>query len=108
MVLTDEDFEKAKTPATEAFDIRAFVSADDIDFLYFDTPYYLAPSGKAGVKAYALLRDALEETGRVGVGTIVLRQREHLAALGRRPPEKMERRRAASTRRSGTRHRKAV
>lgn len=81
VVLTDKDFEKAKTPATEAFDIRAFVSADDIDFLYFDTPYYLAPAGKAGVKAYALLRDALEETGRVGVGTIVLRQREHLAAL---------------------------
>jgi len=81
VVLTDKDFEKAKTPATEAFDIRAFVSANDIDSRYFDTPYYLAPSGKAGVKAYALLRDALEETGRVGVGTIVLRQREHLAAL---------------------------
>jgi DNA end-binding protein Ku len=81
VVLTDADFEKARTPATEAFDIRAFVSAEDIDALYFDTPYYLAPAGKSGVKAYALLRDALEETGRVGVGTIVLRQREHLAAL---------------------------
>jgi DNA end-binding protein Ku len=81
VVLTDEDFEKARTPATEAFDIRAFVSADAIDYLYFDTPYYLAPAGKSGVKAYALLRDALEETGRVGVGTIVLRQREHVAAL---------------------------
>jgi len=81
VVLTDDDFEKAKTPATEAFDIRAFVKGGDIDFLYFDTPYYLAPTGKAGIKAYALLRDALEETGRVGVGTIVLRQREHLAAL---------------------------
>lgn len=81
VVLTDADFEKARTPATEAFDIRAFVDADEIGFMYFDTPYYLAPSGKSGVKAYALLRDALEETSRVGVGTIVLRQREHLAAL---------------------------
>ena len=81
VVLTDADFEKARTPATEAFDIRAFVEADTIDSLYFDTPYYLAPAGKSGVKAYALLRDALEESGRVGVGTIVLRQREHLAAL---------------------------
>jgi len=80
-VLTDADFEKAQTPATQAFDIRAFVAADAIDFLYFDTPYYLAPSGKGGVKAYALLRDALGQSGRVGVGTIVLRQREHLAAL---------------------------
>jgi DNA end-binding protein Ku len=81
VVLTDADFAKAKTPATEAFDIKAFVKEDEIDFLYFDTPYYLAPSGKSGVKAYALLRDALKESGRVGVGTIVLRQREHLAAL---------------------------
>lgn len=81
VILTDADFDKAKTPATEAFDIRAFVKGDEIDFLYFDTPYYLAPSGKSGLKAYALLRDALRESGRVGVGTIVLRQREHLAAL---------------------------
>jgi len=81
VVLTDADFEKAQTPATQAFDIRAFVEADAIDSLYFDTPYYLAPAGKGGVKAYALLRDALEQSGRVGVGTIVLRQREHLAAL---------------------------
>jgi len=81
VTLTDDDFEAARTPATQAFDIRAFVAADEIDFLYFDTPYYLAPSGKGAAKAYALLRDALEASGRVGVGTIVLRQREHLAAL---------------------------
>ena len=81
VILTDADFEKARTDATEAFDIRVFVKEDEIDFLYFDTPYYLAPSGKSGLKAYALLRDALKESGRVGVGTIVLRQREHLAAL---------------------------
>ncbi len=81
VVLTGEDFDKARTPATQTFDVRAFVEADEIDFLYFDTPYYLAPVGKAGVKAYALLRDALEESGRVGVGTFVMRQREHLAAL---------------------------
>ena len=82
VVLTDADFENAKTPATQAFDIRAFVAAAEIDFLYFGTPYYLAPAAKGAAKAYALLRDALEESRRVGVGTIVLRQREHLAALG--------------------------
>jgi DNA end-binding protein Ku len=81
VVLTDADFEKAQTPATQAFDIRAFVAADEIEFLYFDTPYYLAPAGKSATKTYALLRDALEESRRIGVGTIVLRQREHLAAL---------------------------
>jgi len=49
--------------------------------LYFDEPYYLEPNGKAGVKAYALLRDALKDTGRIGVGTVVLRQREHVAGV---------------------------
>jgi DNA end-binding protein Ku len=81
VVLTDEDFAKARVPASDTFDIRAFIAAGEIDFVYFDHPYYLAPTGKGGAKAYALLRDALEETGRVGIGTVVLRQREHLAAL---------------------------
>jgi DNA end-binding protein Ku len=81
VVLTDKDFEKARVPGTQTFEIRDFVPAGEIDFVYFEHPYYLAPSGKTGVKAYALLRDALKETERVGIGTIVLRQREHLAAL---------------------------
>jgi DNA end-binding protein Ku len=81
VVVTDEDFEKARVPATQTLDIRAFVPANDVEDLYFDEPYYLAPSGRSAVKAYALLRDALRDTGRLGVGTIVLRMREHLAAV---------------------------
>jgi DNA end-binding protein Ku len=81
VVLADEDFAKARVPGTQSFDVRAFVPAKDIDPMYFEQPYYLSPSGKTGVKAYALLRDALAKTERVGVGTIVLRQRERLAAL---------------------------
>jgi len=81
VVVTDEDFEKARVKATQTFEIRDFVSADSIDDLYFDHPYYLAPAGPGAVKPYALLRDALEKSGRVGVGTIVLRQREHLASV---------------------------
>jgi DNA end-binding protein Ku len=81
VVLADEDFAKARVPATQTFDIRAFVPANDVEDLYFDEPYYLAPSGRSAVKAYALLRDALRDTGRLGVGTIVLRMREHLAAV---------------------------
>jgi DNA end-binding protein Ku len=57
------------------------VPAADVEDLYFDEPYYLAPQGRSGVKAYVLLRDALKDTGRLGVGTIVLRMREHLAAV---------------------------
>jgi len=81
VTLTDSDFAKARVEATHTFAIQAFVPARDIGYLYFDHPYYLAPSGKGAGKAYALLRDALEKSERVGVGTIVLRQREHVAAL---------------------------
>jgi DNA end-binding protein Ku len=81
VVVTDEDFEKVRVPATQTFEIRDFVPADAIDSIYFDHPYYVAPSGRTGGKAYALLRDALDQTGRIGIGTVVLRQREHLAAL---------------------------
>jgi DNA end-binding protein Ku len=81
VVLTDKDLAKARTPATETFEVGDFVPAADIDPMYFEQPYYLAPASRSANKAYALLRDALARTGRVGVGTIVLRQREHLAAL---------------------------
>ena len=81
VVLTDKDIAKARVEATQVFAIRDFVPARSIDFAYLDEPYYLAPTGQPAAKAYALLRDALAESGRVGVGTIVLRQREHLAAL---------------------------
>jgi len=82
VVLTDEDFEKARVPATQMFEIRAFVPATEVEDVYFEHPYYVTAEGRgAGPKAYGLLRDVLEETGKLGIGTIVLRQREHLAAL---------------------------
>ena len=81
VVMTDKDFARARTDATQTFAVRDFVPARAIDFLYFEQPYYLAPQGKAAAKSYALLRDALAKADRVGVGTFVLRQREHLGAL---------------------------
>jgi DNA end-binding protein Ku len=81
VVLADEDFERARVPATQVFEIRRFVPAQDVEDLYFEHPYYVKPDGRASGKPYALLRDALAETGKLGVGTIVLRQRERLAAL---------------------------
>ena len=81
VVMTDKDFARARTETTRTLAIRDFVPAQAIDFLYFDEPYYLAPEGKDAAKSYALLRDALAKAGRVGVGTVVMRQREHLAAL---------------------------
>lgn len=81
VVLTDEDFAKARVPATQTFEIRDFVPRSDIDGRYFEHPYFLAPASKSATKAYGLLRDALAESGRVGIGKVVLRQREYLAAL---------------------------
>ena len=81
VVLTEEDFDKARVPATQTFEIRKFVAAAEVEDLYFDQPYYVQPDGQGATKPYALLRDALAETGKIGIGTIVLRQREHLGAL---------------------------
>ena len=80
VVMTDEDFKNADADATQTIDIRDFVPGDAIDFTYFEQPYYLEPTA-TGAKAYALLREALKRSGRVGIATFVLRQREHLAAV---------------------------
>src|SRR5262249_27095266 len=61
-------------------DIRSFVKPDEIDDRFFESAYYLVPA-KGGERAYALLREALKETGLVGIATIVLRNAQHLAAL---------------------------
>jgi DNA end-binding protein Ku len=74
--------------ATQAIDVRDFVPADEIPWTFFENAYYVEPA-KQGFRAYALLREALKESGRVGIGSIVLRQREHLtlaSALFRSSP----------------------
>jgi len=81
VVMSDEDFEKARTPATQTIEIRDFVPASQIDPMFFDTPYYLEPTGKGADKSFALLRDALAKAERIGIGTLVLRQREHLVGV---------------------------
>ena len=80
VVLGDEDFRRANPEASRTIDIVAFVERDEVLPTYFDTPYYLAPE-KRGAKAYALLRETLEKSGKVGIATFVLRTKQHLAAL---------------------------
>lgn len=80
VVLTDEDFKKASPEKTKTVEILEFVNAEEIDIMYFEQPYYLKPE-KSGERAYALLREALEKSGKLGVGTYVLRNREHLCVL---------------------------
>lgn len=80
VVLTDEDFKRANAEASSQIDISDFVEFSAIDPRYFDRPYYLAPQ-KNGKKAYALLRETLQRTGKAGIGKVVLRTRQHLAAI---------------------------
>jgi len=80
VVMTEAEFEQADVEATQTIDIRDFVHAEAIPAAYYEQPYYLEPQ-KTGGKGYALLREALRRSKRVGVATLVLRQREHLAAV---------------------------
>ena len=80
VVLSDEDFKMASPEKTKMIDITEFVLEKDIDTMYYETPYYLQPE-KSGAKAYALLRDALKKSGKVGLGTFVLRNRESLVII---------------------------
>jgi DNA end-binding protein Ku len=80
IVLTKEDFKTAALEKSRTVDIRSFVKPEEIDDRFFESAYYLVPA-KGGERAYALLREALRETGLVGIATIVLRDAQHLAAL---------------------------
>lgn len=80
VVLDAEDFEKASPEKTKTISIDAFVNEKDVEGIYYEMPYYLQPE-KAGVRAYALLRDALKKTGKAGLGTFVLRNRESLVLV---------------------------
>jgi DNA end-binding protein Ku len=80
VVLTKEDFERAAVKRNSAIELLDFVPADQVDDRYFDKPYYLRPQ-KGGERAYVLLREALRESGKVGIAKIVMRDTPHLAAV---------------------------
>ena len=80
IVLTKEDLKTVALNKDKAIDIMDFVEAHQIDDRYFETPYYLTPD-KGGQHAYALLREALRDSGRVGIAKIIIREAQHLAAV---------------------------
>ena len=80
VVLKDEDFERVDLEATQTVDIQDFVDVDEIDPMFFYKPYYLEPQ-KGGDKAYALLRDALKESKKVGIAKVVIKTRQYLAGV---------------------------
>src|SRR5882724_10325969 len=80
VVLKVEDFQRVDVEATQTVDIQDFVELDEIDPIFFYKPYYLEPQ-KGGDKAYALLRDALKDSKKVGVAKVVIKTREYLAGV---------------------------
>ena len=80
VVMSDEDFRRANVQQAKSVDIVTFVDAKSIPPQYFETPYYLVP-GERGQKVYALLRETMRETGKIGVGQVVIRTAHHLAAV---------------------------
>lgn len=80
VVLDSKDFEKANAVKTKLIEINDFVEAIEINSAYYETPYYLAPE-KSGVRPYALLREALLKTKKVGIASFVMRNKENLAIL---------------------------
>jgi DNA end-binding protein Ku len=80
VLLSDEEIRAAFPKRTQTIEIEGFVDAEQIPFVHFERPYYLAPVGK-GDKVYALLREAMLDKGVVGLARVVLHTKEHLAAL---------------------------
>lgn len=80
VIVTEEDIAAANVEATQTVEILEFVAREEIDPAYFERPYYVAPL-KGGAKAYALLREALRRSGRVGIGQLVIRTRQYVAAV---------------------------
>jgi DNA end-binding protein Ku len=80
VILKDEDFQRVDLEATQTVDIQDFVDLDEIDPMFFSKPYYLEPQ-KGGDKAYVLLRDALENTNKVGIAKVVIKTRQYLAGV---------------------------
>jgi len=80
VIVEDSDFDAVEPEKTKTIEIMNFVDEKEIDTIYYEQPYYLEPD-KGAAKTYALLRDAMQASGKVGVGAIILRNRESLVIL---------------------------
>jgi DNA end-binding protein Ku len=80
-IIEPEDIAKIKIKTTKAVDIVGFVDADEIPSTFYDAPYFAGPDGPVSEKPYALLREVMKQTGKIGLGKVVLRDREDLVAV---------------------------
>jgi DNA end-binding protein Ku len=81
LLLSEADFDSVKVESSSIMTIEKFVDADSIDPVYYEDSYYLAPDGEAGADVYAVLRDAIAETGRVALARVVIGQRERTIGI---------------------------
>ena len=81
VVVTQDEIEGVRLESTRTIDIERFVPADEIDRLYWDEPYFLAPDGKVAIEAYTVIREAMRKAGRIALGPVVMHTRERLLAI---------------------------
>jgi DNA end-binding protein Ku len=81
VVVTGEELEGVRLETTRTLDIERFVDDTDIDRLYWNDPYFLAPDGDMAVEAFSVIREAMKKAGKVALGRLVMHQRERLMAL---------------------------
>jgi DNA end-binding protein Ku len=81
VIIEDKDIEAIRPKSAKTVEILDFVHLEEIDPIYFDKSYYLAPQETGGAKAYSLLRKAMEETGRIAVARITIRDKQSLAVI---------------------------
>jgi DNA end-binding protein Ku len=81
ILLTNEEIDAVKLESTRTIDIERFVAKDDIDRIYWDNPYFLAPDGKMAQEAFGVIRTAMEKTGQIALGRVVIGARERILAL---------------------------
>ena len=81
VIMESSDLEKVKLKSTKIVDIEAFVSKDEVHPALFDTPYFAGPDGEVATKAYGLLKTCLDQTNRLAVGRVVLREKEEIVLI---------------------------
>jgi len=81
VIVDNDDFEKVKLKSTKVIEIEGFVDASEVHATLFDSPYFAGPDGDVAAKTYGLLSEALRASGKVGVGKVVLRDRENVVLL---------------------------
>jgi DNA end-binding protein Ku len=81
VLLSEDDIKSVRLESTKTIDIERFVPMDEIDRIYWDHPYYLAPDGKMAQEAFGVIREAMQRSGQIALGRIVLATRERLLAL---------------------------